>query len=315
MKPFIVVCDGMDAEVFASLQAINELEVHPKAKLTQDEIKELLPKANALVIRSSTTIGEEYLELAPNLKYVIRAGAGTDNIDKVKCGERGVKVSNTPGANNNSAAEHAIALMMTVLRHTAAADATMKNGGWDKSKYTGNELANKKVGIVGFGQIGKIVAKRLQGFDPQVKFFDPFCESSELDYVSKANTVEEIFETCDIITLHTPLMDATKGMVNKDLFNKMQPHAILVNASRGGIVNEEDLAVALMEKKFKAAGFDVFATEPLEEDSPLRKISNLVLTPHLGASTDEAQLRVGEMAVNQLKEFFLNDNLLHEVKA
>ncbi|MFG1482910.1 hydroxyacid dehydrogenase [Halobacteriovorax sp. RZ-2] len=315
MKPFIVVCDGMDAEVFASLQAINELEVHPKAKLTQDEIKELLPKANALVIRSSTTIGEEYLELAPNLKYVIRAGAGTDNIDKVKCGERGVKVSNTPGANNNSAAEHAIALMMTVLRHTAAADATMKNGGWDKSKYTGNELANKKVGIVGFGQIGKIVAKRLQGFDPQVKFFDPFCESSELDYVSKANTVEEIFETCDIITLHTPLMDATKGMVNKDLFNKMQPHAILVNASRGGIVNEEDLAVALMERKFKAAGFDVFATEPLEEDSPLRKISNLVLTPHLGASTDEAQLRVGEMAVNQLKEFFLNDNLLHEVKA
>ncbi|EPZ50092.1 S-adenosyl-L-homocysteine hydrolase, NAD binding-like domain protein [Bacteriovorax sp. BAL6_X] len=315
MKPFIVVCDGMDAEVFASLQAINELEVHPKAKLTQDEIKELLPKANALVIRSSTTIGEEYLELAPNLKYVIRAGAGTDNIDKVKCGERGVKVSNTPGANNNSAAEHAIALMMTVLRHTAAADATMKNGGWDKSKYTGNELANKKIGIVGFGQIGKIVAKRLQGFDPQVKFFDPFCESSELDYVSKANTVEEIFETCDIITLHTPLMDATKGMVNKDLFNKMQPHAILVNASRGGIVNEEDLAVALKDKKFKAAGFDVFATEPLEEDSPLRKISNLVLTPHLGASTDEAQLRVGEMAVNQLKEFFLNDNLLHEVKA
>ncbi|MFG1500770.1 hydroxyacid dehydrogenase [Halobacteriovorax sp. XZX-3] len=315
MKPFIVVCDGMDAEVFASLQAISELEVHPKPKLSQDEIKELLPKANALVIRSSTTIGEEYLELAPNLKYVIRAGAGTDNIDKVKCGERGVKVSNTPGANNNSAAEHAIALMMTVLRHTAAADATMKNGGWDKSKYTGNELANKKVGIVGFGQIGKIVAKRLQGFEPQVKFFDPFCESSDLDYVTKANTVEEIFETCDIITLHTPLMDATRGMVNKDLFNKMKPHAILVNASRGGIVNEQDLAVALMEKKFKAAGFDVFATEPLEEDSPLRKIPNLVLTPHLGASTDEAQLRVGEMAVNQLKEFFLNDNLLHEVKA
>ncbi|POB13910.1 MULTISPECIES: hydroxyacid dehydrogenase [Pseudomonadati] len=315
MKPFIVVCDGMDAEVFASLQAISELEVHPKPKLSQDEIKELLPKASALVIRSSTTIGEEYLELAPNLKYVIRAGAGTDNIDKVKCGERGVKVSNTPGANNNSAAEHAIALMMTVLRHTAAADATMKNGGWDKSKYTGNELANKKVGIVGFGQIGKIVAKRLQGFEPQVKFFDPFCESSDLDYVTKANTVEEIFETCDIITLHTPLMDATRGMVNKDLFNKMKPHAILVNASRGGIVNEQDLAVALMEKKFKAAGFDVFATEPLEEDSPLRKIPNLVLTPHLGASTDEAQLRVGEMAVNQLKEFFLNDNLLHEVKA
>lgn len=315
MKPFIVVCDGMDADVFASLQAVSEFDVHPKAKLTQDEIKELLPKASALVIRSATKVQEEYLEQAPNLKYVIRAGAGTDNIDKVKCGERGVKVSNTPGANNNSAAEHAVALMMTVLRHTAAADATMKNGGWDKSKYTGNELTNKKVGIVGFGQIGKIVAKRLQGFEPEVKFFDPFCESSDLAYVSKAQSVEEIFETCDIITLHTPLMEETKGMINKDLFNKMQSHAILVNASRGGIVNEEDLVSALKEGKLKAAGFDVFATEPLEEDSPLRQIPNLVLTPHLGAATDEAQLRVGEMAVNQLKEYFLNDNLLHEVKA
>ncbi len=315
MKPFILVCDGMDQEVFESLQSVNEFEVHPNKKCSQEEIKELLPKASALVIRSATSIGQDYLELAPNLKYVIRAGAGTDNIDKVACGQKDVKVSNTPGANNNSAAEHALALMMTVLRKTASANATMKNGGWDKSKFTGNELAQKKVGIVGFGQIGKIVAKRLQGFEPQILFFDPFCEKTDIPNCTKAQSIEEIFSECDIITLHTPLMDATKNLVNKDLLSKMQPHAILINAARGGIVVEEDLYDILKESKIRGAGFDVFATEPLPENDKLRELDNIVLTPHLGASTEEAQLRVGQMAVHQLKEFFLNDNLLHEVKA
>lgn len=315
MKPLIVVCDGMDKTIFENLQSIKEFEVHPKAKLTQDEIKELLPKASALVIRSATSVGPEYLELAPNLKYVIRAGAGTDNIDKVACQERGVKVSNTPGANNNSAAEHAIALMMTVLRKTAYANTTMKNGGWDKSKFTGLELANKKVGIVGFGQIGKIVAKRLAGFEPDVLFYDPFCEKSEMSYCRKAESLEEIFSTCDIITLHTPLMEQTKNLVSTELLSKMQPHSILVNASRGGIVDEEALYSTLKEGKILGVGFDVFATEPLPEDSKLRELENIVLTPHLGAATEEAQLRVGEMAVHQLKEYLINNNLLNEVRA
>ncbi len=315
MKPFIVVCDGMDKSIFETLQAVSEFDVHPEAKLNQDQVKELLPKASALVIRSSTTVKEEYLNLAPNLKYVIRAGAGTDNIDKLECQNRDVRVSNTPGANNNSAAEHAIALMMTVLRKTAVANATMKNGGWDKSKFTGNELANKKVGIVGFGQIGKIVAKRLAGFDPEVLFFDPSCESSDMSYCKKADSIEQIFSECDIITIHTPLMDATRGLISKDLLSKMQPHAILVNAARGGIADEDAVYETLKAGKIRGAGFDVFATEPLEKDSKLRELDNIVLTPHLGAATEEAQLRVGQMAVDQLKEFFINNNLLNEVRA
>jgi D-3-phosphoglycerate dehydrogenase len=315
MKPFIVVCDGMDKEVFESLQAVSEFEVHPERKLSQDQLKELLPKASALVIRSATSVTADYLEMAPNLKYVIRAGAGTDNIDKVACEAKGVKVSNTPGANNNSAAEHAVGLMLSTLRKIPAANATMKHGGWDKSKYEGNELANKKVGIVGFGQIGKIVAKRLMGFEPEVLFYDPFCESSDLPYCKKAVSVEQIFEECEIITLHTPLMEETKGMINKDLFAKMRSDAILVNASRGGIVDEQALYETLKAGKIRAAAFDVFATEPLPENDQLRSLDNIVLTPHLGAATQEAQLRVGEMAVHQLKEYFLNNNLLHEVKA
>ena len=313
MKPFIVVADGFDKDLFEDLKNTSEFEVHPSSKISQDELKELLPKVNGLVIRSATKVKQDYLDLAPNLKYVIRAGAGTDNIDKASCQEVGVKVSNTPGANNNSAAEHAIALTMTVLRKTAWAHKTMSNGGWDKSKYTGNELANKKVGIVGYGQIGQIVAKRISGFEPEVFFYDPFIEKSELPYAKKAE-LEELFKECDIISIHTPLMDATKGLISRELMSMMKPGAVLINASRGGIVDEEALLDILKEGKIRGAGFDVFATEPLEENSPLRSLDNLVMTPHLGASTEEAQFRVGEMAVHQLKEFFLKDNLLNEVR-
>jgi D-3-phosphoglycerate dehydrogenase len=315
MKPFIVVSDGFDKKLFEHLKETNEFEVYPESKITQDTLTELLPKINGLVIRSATTVTTELLEKASNLKYVIRAGEGTDNIDKVACGQKDVKVSNTPGANNNSAAEHAVALMMTVLRKTAYAHKTMTNGGWDKSKYVGNELSNKKVGIVGFGRIGQIVAKRLAGFDVEVLFADPFIESSDLSYAKKAQTVDEVFKECDIITLHTPLMDATRGMVGSTYLTQMKPDAILVNASRGGIVDEDALYEILKNKKIKGAGFDVFATEPLPEDSKLRSLDNLVLTPHLGASTEEAQVRVGEMVINQLKEFFIKENLLNEVKA
>ncbi len=315
MQPNIVVCDGMDKSIFESLMSIDGFNVHPEPKNSQETIASLLPTASALIIRSATKVNAELLEKSPNLKLVIRAGEGTDNIDKLACQAKGVKVANTPGANNNSAAEHAIALMMTVLRKTAQANATMKSGGWDKSKYTGVELANKKVGVVGFGRIGQIVAKRLAGFEPELLFFDPFVKESDLPYATKAKNLQEIFSTCDVVTLHTPLMEQTKGMINADLLNLMQPHSILVNASRGGIVNEDDLLQVLKDKKIRAAGFDVFAQEPLQEDSPLRSLDNIILTPHLGASTEEAQLRVGEMAVNQINEFFINNNLLNEVRA
>ena len=300
---------------FRGLCDVNEFNVHPKEKITQDELKELLPSIEGLVIRSATKVTPDLLEAAPNLKYVIRAGEGTDNIDKKSCEIKGVKVSNTPGANNNSDAEHAIALMFTLLRKTAWAHGSMINGKWEKPKFTGMELSNKTVGVVGFGRIGQIVAKRLSGFEPKVKFFDPFIEKSDIPYAEKAKDLKEIFETCDVITIHVPLMEKTRNFITKEHLSLMKSSALLVNASRGGIVNEEDLLDILKNNKIKGAAFDVFATEPLEETSPLRKLENLILTPHLGASTEEAQKRVGEMVINQLKEFFINQNLLNEVKA
>jgi D-3-phosphoglycerate dehydrogenase len=314
-KPFIVFSDGSDKEIFDSFRQNPALEVHPKPKITQDELKTLLPKISGLVIRSATKVNKELIDAAPHLKYVVRAGEGTDNIDKAYCAEKGIKVSNTPGANNNSAAEHAVALMLTVLRNTAFADASMKKGLWNKDAYTGNELSNKTVGIMGFGRIGQIVAKRISGFEPKILFFDPLVHESQVNYATKVNTLDELFSKSDIVTIHTPLIDATKGVVNHALLSKMKPGAILINAARGKIVNEADLYEILAAKKIKAAGFDVFASEPLEAQSKLRELENIVLTPHLGGSTEEAQFRVGQMAAHQIAEFFINNNLLNEVKA
>ena len=315
MSSFVVVCDGFDKSLFEELKTNTHLNVHPHAKNTQEEIASLLPKAQALVIRSATSISVETLEKAPNLKYVIRAGEGTDNIDKKACEAKGVKVSNTPGANNNSAAEHAIALMMSALRKTPIANSSMKSGKWEKPLFTGNELAGKKIGIVGFGRIGQIVAKRLAGFDVDVLFYDPFIQSSDLSYAKAAKDLDHVFSESDIVTIHVPLMEQTKNLITKDQLNLMKSDSFLINAARGGIVNEEDLFDILKNNKIKAAAFDVFATEPLEEDSKLRTLENLILTPHIGASTQEAQVRVGQMVIHQLNEFFVNNNLLNEVKA
>ncbi len=314
MKPFIVVPDGFDKTLFEELKKNPNLEVHPTSKVSQDELKALLPRVDGLIIRSATTVNAELLALAPKLKIVIRAGEGTDNIDKTLCGERGVKVANTPGANNNSAAEQAVALMMSCLRNIPFADKTMHEGKWEKNALTGLELWKKKVGIVGFGRIGQIVAKRISGFEPEIYFFDPVTEKCDIANSKRCLDLKEIFSECDIISIHTPLLPQTKGMVNAELLGMMKKDAILINAARGGIVDEEALYTILKDKKIRAAGFDVFAVEPLPAGSKLTELSNLIMSPHVGASTEEAQFRVGEMAVHQMNEFFVNNNLLNEVK-
>ena len=317
MKPFVVVADGMDEQQFAQLQGDELFEAHPKSKVSAQELRPLLEKLQALVIRSATQVNRELIESAPLLRYVLRAGEGTDNIDKVLCKERGIAVSNTPGANNNSAAEHAVALMMSTLRHIPAADHSMKSGKWEKSRLTGLELWKKRVGIVGLGRVGQIVAKRLQGFEVEVLFFDPFLSKAPqgLEYCRKATSLEEIFSSCAIVTIHIPLMEQTQNLITCKLLNLMGGDSVLVNAARGKIVDEGDLHTCLAERKIRAAAFDVFANEPLPEDSPLRSLDNFIMTPHLGASTAEAQSRVGQMVVGQLREFFARGTVLNQVAA
>ncbi len=316
MKPKILVCDGMSSDIFNKLKNNENFDVYPEAKNSQEVVAKEAVEADALVIRSATKPNQEFLDKCKNLKYIIRAGEGTDNIDKVHCKEIGIKVSNTPGANNNSAAEHAISLMFTLLRKTAWANSSMQEGKWEKSKFSGNEMTNKTVGIIGFGRIGQLVAKRLTGFDPEILYFDPYASSHSVNYdnITRVENLDDIFKKSDVITVHVPLMEKTKNFITKNHFDLMNSSAIFVNAARGGIVNEQDLIDALKEGKMKAAALDVFSTEPLKEKTELHSLENLVLTPHLGGSTAEAQYRVGEMAYHQLKEFFNNGNLLNEVR-
>ena len=313
-RPFIVVSDGMETNTFDHLKNIKELDVYPKSSVDQEELNRFLPNISGMVVRSKTSITHQTLEKAPHLRYIIRAGEGTDNIDKLACAKKGIKVSNTPGTNSNSAAEHTIALMMSILRYTNHAHKSMSRGRWDKKLFVGLELFQKVIGIVGFGKIGTLVARRLSGFDPRVLFYDPFVMHSDLPYASQVSSMEEVFENSDIITIHIPLTKETRGIVNGELLKLMKPHSILINASRGGIVDEDALYQVLCDGKIRGAGLDVFSTEPLEEDSPLRELGNVVLTPHLGASTVEAQERAGKMVLHQLQEFFINNRCLNEVK-
>jgi D-3-phosphoglycerate dehydrogenase len=312
-KPYIVIPDGFDEKIFSELKEENDLEIHSKKKLSREELISLGDKVNGLVVRSATIVDQDLINQLPSLKYVIRAGEGTDNIDKKYCTDRNIRVSNTPGANSNSAAEHAVALMMTLLRKTHHAHSSMSSGKWEKNRFAGNELWKKTVGFVGFGRIGKIVAKRISGFEPNIIFYDPFIET-DLEPNYQKFSLEEVFEKSDIITVHTPLNEQTRDLVGKKLISLMKKSGILINAARGGVVNEESLIEALKENKIAAAALDVFEQEPLNENSPLISMQNVVLTPHLGASTAEAQIRVGLMAASQLKEFFINGNLLNEVK-
>ena len=188
-KPYIVISDGFNEKIFKELNQEADFEVHPEKKLSRENLISLGEKVNGLVVRSATIVDQELINHLPNLKYVIRAGEGTDNIDKKYCNDKGIKVSNTPGANSNSAAEHAVALMMTLLRKTHHAHASMSSGKWEKSLFAGNELWKKTVGFVGFGRIGKIVAKRISGFEPNVLFYDPFIDN-DLEPNYQKRTVE-----------------------------------------------------------------------------------------------------------------------------
>lgn len=315
MTPFILISDGFDKKLFEKLRNNQKFQVHPQSKVSDDELKTLLPKIEGLVIRSATKVTPEILEKASQLKYIIRAGAGTDNIDKKSCALKGVKVSNTPGANTNAAAEHAMALMFTLLRKTAVAHHSMKNGNWEKSKYSGNELFKKKIGILGMGRIGQTLAKRLQGFEPEISFYDPYDVKLSDPNIKQVETMEQIFSHCDIISMHLPFLEETKNIINYKFLSLMKKNALLINASRGGILVEDDLIRVLEEEKIGGAALDVYSKEPLPEDSRLRTVPNLILTPHLGASTEESQERVGEMVLDQLDQFFIHNKLINEVTA
>lgn len=287
----VVVTDKVSESGLAPLLGDDRFEIVKIDDSSDPSFVRALAGAHGLIVRSATTVDEELLSEAPLLRVIGRAGVGVDNIDLTAATRNGVAVMNAPAGNTVSAAELTMALILAMARRVAAADASMRSGAWDRSRFKGAELRGRTLGLVGAGRIGGEVARRCHAFGMHVVAFDPYlsAERAEEMGIEQADDLERVLERADVLSLHVPLTDSTRGMIDADALLCMKRGAFLVNVARGGVVVEDDLAGALESGHLAGAALDVFANEPLEADSRLRKAPNVVLTPHLGASTSEAQ--------------------------
>jgi len=292
----ILVLDKLAKEGVKILQ--KDFEVDCIDKITPEELKKIVSKYAAVIVRSQTQLDKDIIEKATSAKVMGRAGVGVDNIDVEAATRKGIIVMNAPGGNTISTCEHTFGMMLALSRNIPQAHGVLSGGVWEKSKFKGVELHNKNLGIIGLGRIGSEVAKRARAFGMNVYAYDPYIseEKAKTLGVAKAS-LDGIIKNCDYITVHLPLTEETKDLISEEELSAMKPTAFLINCARGGVVNEAALANALKEKKIKGAALDVFEKEPPAADNPLLKLDNIVVTPHLGASTDEAQVSVAiEMA-------------------
>jgi len=288
----ILVAEPLAEEGLALLRSQAEVDYAPRLK--RDELLARLAGAQALIVRSGVKVDKQVIAAGSQLVVVGRAGTGLDNIDLIAAREAGVTVVNAPDANTAAAAEHAIGMLFAFARHIPAADASIRRGEWRRPDFIGTELAGKTLGIVGLGRIGLGLAARAAGLQMTMLGSDPFVSAGQaLEYRVRLVEMGELLERSDFVTLHVPLTAATRAMLGRAELASMKPSAVLVNTARGGLVDENALAEALSAGRLAGAAIDVFADEPLPADSPLLAAPNTVLTPHLGASTREAQVRAG----------------------
>lgn len=289
------------------------LEVDVKTGLKPEELKAIIGDYHALIVRSATKATAEIIEAASHLKVIGRAGSGLDNVDKAAASKRGIVVMNTPGGNTVTTAEHTIAMMFAVARKIPQANASMAAGKWEKKKFMGTELYNKVLGIVGLGNIGGEVARRAQGLGMQVIAFDPFLSEEKAQNMGICKVeVADLIRRADFITLHTPLTNETRNLINKESIKTMKDGVYILNCARGGIVNEKELAEALDSGKVAGAALDVFEKEP-PENNPLVGHEKVVCTPHLGASTQEAQENVAIAVAEQIVDYLVHGTIRNAV--
>lgn len=309
----VLVSDSLSADGLEILKREEGLQVDVKVGLKPDELKAIIGEYHGLVIRSATKVTPEILEAATNLEVIGRAGIGVDNVDVPAATKKGVVVMNTPGGNTTTTAEHALALMMSMVRFIPQATMTMKEGIWEKKKFEGRELTGKTLGIIGLGAIGSIVADRAVGLKMKVLAYDPFItpERARKLGVEQAD-LEEIYKRADLITIHVPKLPETTNLINKDTLAKMKKGVYIICAARGGIVNEDDLLAGLESGQVAGAALDVFAQEP-PGVTPLIKHPNLICTPHLGASTEEAQVAVAVQVAEQISDYLVRGIIVNSI--
>ncbi len=308
----VLICDNLSPKGIEILKNAG-LEVDVKVGMKPDELKACIGNYHGLIIRSATKVTAEIIDAATNLKVIGRAGSGLDNVDKTAATKKGIVVMNTPGSNTMTTAEHTIALMISLARQIPQASISMKAGKWEKKKFMGVELYKKTLGVVGIGNIGSQVAKRMQGFDMNVIAYDPFLsEDKSKTMVIEKVDLDELFRRSDFITIHTPLTPDTKYMINKETMKLMKDGVRIINCARGGIIHEKDLYDALAEGKVAGAALDVFEKEP-PENNPLLTLDTVISTPHLGASTKEAQENVAFAVAEQVVDYLIYGTIRNAV--
>ncbi|MHA1728187.1 MAG: phosphoglycerate dehydrogenase [Promethearchaeota archaeon] len=299
----ILISDSITEEGINFLEKNKKFEVDVKTGLSKEELMEIIGRYHGIIIRSGTKITSDVLTAAKNLKVIARAGTGYDNINVEECTKRGIVVMITPLGNSNAVVELTIGLMLDYARNIARANALMEAGRWEKKKLRGTELKEKTVGIIGLGNIGAGVAKRCLAFEMNVIAYDKFIPKKRAENlgVKLVKELDELLMQADYITFHIPLTEQTKNMIDTPQFEKMKKNVVLVNVARGGVINEQSLYEALLEKKIGGACIDVYSNEPANlKDFPFIKLDNVVTTPHLGANTFEAQIRVGKLAAEHI---------------
>jgi D-3-phosphoglycerate dehydrogenase len=312
--PRIIVLDTLAQEGLDMLAAAPGIEYEVRTGLKGDALNSALAAFDGAICRSGVQIDAHALAGNRRLKAIVRAGVGTDNIDKEAATRQGIVVMNTPGGNTLSTAEHTIALMLALSRNIAPAHQSLMTGKWERNKYMGTQLAGKTLGIVGLGRIGVAVAKRAMGLEMKVLGYDPFMSrdrAQELG-IEPAESVDALLPKVDYLTVHTPLTDETKGLIGPRQIEMLKPGVRLINAARGGIYDEAALVAALKSGRIAGVALDVYATEPCT-DSPLFGMPGVVCTPHLGASTEEAQTQVATEAVELLVAYLTTGAIRHAV--
>ena len=316
-KPKVLVSDPISQTGVDALAEGGLLDVTFSPGLPHEELLKIIPEYAALVVRSQTKVGADVIAAAKSLKAVGRAGVGVDNVDVDAATQRGIVVMNTPGGNTISTAEHAFSLLVSVARKIPQADASVKCGKWDRKSFQGVELNGKTLAILGMGRIGTEVAKRALAFGMRVLAYDPYLSEARAKtlQVELVENLEDALPEADFVTMHMPLTDETKHMLNAPRLAKLKKGARIVNCARGGLIDEKALAEALASGHVAGAAIDVFEQEPPTEDNPLRNAPNIVFTPHLGASTAEAQESVGIEIAHTIRAALLDGTINNAVNA
>lgn len=310
--PKVLISDAMDV-IAEKILLENNIEVDVKTNFTFEELIQIIPSYDGLIVRSATKVTKEIIEKAKNLKLIGRAGAGVDNIDLATAKENNIIVMNTPGGNTNATAEHTLALLLALSRKIPIANATTHKGEWAKKKLKGNEIKGKTIGIIGFGNVGKRFAEMCSALGLKVIILSQSFEGIKNDYPDyESVNLNQLLEVADIVSFHCkPPPDGAPIISTKEI-TKMKKNAIIINTARGNLISETDLSEAIKNESIKGAAIDVFADEPAK-DNILFSLDNVILTPHIAASTDESQIIVAEMVANQFVDYFLRDKINNAV--